>query len=111
MNARILILPILLSLLLGCTAYRTVSIAYIEGEDDWVARNGYMGGGMREASVVENEQMRFVVSPCNYGKKHVFMLIPPIPLGSLPGCPVEEGFVVYLSIRPGPGSASRRPGT
>ena len=105
------ILLLIIGSLSGCTAYQPVSKGYIAPAADWgVSYGGGSGAYSCESTVLWGKDIILTLTPCNYGDKNVFMVVPvPMPLGSIRGSRMPERFVVIVTFLASSGSFAVEP--
>jgi hypothetical protein len=92
-------LTVVVLFIAGCTAYREVSRGSIEPNASWKIVHGGGERFSRVASALLAENHHIVLTPCNYGKKDVYTVMPlPLPLGSVPGPNLNNGFFIGFQI-------------
>ena len=100
-----LILPLVAFLLAsGCSAYRPISKGSIKGSGDWEMRSAgwRIGNYKRETSVLASRERQVDIgyTPCNYGSKLVFSILPfPAPLDREAKLETGPFFVKLLTVK------------
>ncbi|RLL52829.1 hypothetical protein D8Y20_06120 [Mariprofundus sp. EBB-1] len=93
----------LIVILSGCSAHRIASIGKINNLDGWEAHPTQLNEPSTTLWKASNENkgenaLVIEVSSCNYGQKTFFMVIPPVPLGTMPSLENEPVFIVTVSM-------------
>jgi hypothetical protein len=90
-------LILFLSLVTGCTAYKTLSLGEVEQNKSWNSRS--VSNSSISVNEVRNDDVTIIVKPYNEGTKLYFMILPPLPLGIY--SPPQLGyFVIGFLLRP-----------